>query len=164
MSRSILVRVTLGVLLGAAAVYAVQQLFPSEERRIRRQLEAIADDANHLSADLAGAATAARLSRYFTEDVTIDPGGGVEPVRGRQTILALARSMHVGAETRVAVKDEDVQVAPEGASAKVTLTVMVTRDAGTSNETVEASQLALTMVKRESEWLISHVTGIDTVR
>ena len=164
MSRSLLTRVAVAVCAGAVAVYAWQQLFPSEERRIRRQLDRIEEDANDLSPDLSGAAVAARLSTYFTEDVTIDPGGGVAPLRGRETILALARTAGVRGQTRVEIKDADVRVAPEETSAAVTMTVMITTDAGTGKEALDARELALTMVKRESSWLISHVTAVDTLR
>ena len=164
MPQSTVARIALALLIGAAGVYAVQRIFPSEERRIRRQLEAIADAANALTPDLSGAATAARLTTYFTEDVTIDPGGGIEPVRGRETILAIARTVHSRGEAQVDITDADVTLAPDRASAAVTATVTLTRDAGTSNETREARELALTMVKRDSVWLISHVTAGDALR
>jgi hypothetical protein len=164
MARSWLVRVALAVVIAAAAVYAVQQMFPSEERRIRRQLDAIADDASSLTADLSGVATAARLSTYFTDDVTIDPGGGIQPVRGRETIMGLARTVQGRGTTRIEVKDADITVAPEQTTAAVTLTVAITREAGSSKESFDARELALTMVKRDSVWLISHVTAVDTLR
>ena len=164
MPRSTVARIALALLLGAAAIYAYQQLFPSEERRIRRQLDAIADEANSLTPDLSGAATAARLTRYFTEDVTIEPGGGIEPLHGRETILAIARAVPSRGETRVDIKDVDVTVAPERTSAAVTLTVTLTRAPGTSNETMEAHGFALTMVKRDSAWLISQVRALETLR
>ena len=164
MPQSTVARIALALLIGAAAVYAVQRMFPSEERRIRRQLEAIADDANSLTPDLSGAAIAARLTTYFTEDVTIDPGGGIEPVRGRETILAIARTVQSRGEAQVAIKDANVTLAPDRVSAAVTLTVTLTREPGTSNETLEAREFALTMVKRDSAWLISHVTAVDALR
>jgi hypothetical protein len=165
MSRSFLVRAGLGVLVGALAVYAWQQMFPSEETKIRRQLEAIAADANEITDDLSGIAAAARSTMYFTEDVTIDPGGGTAPLRGREVILAVARNLQPKAgQTRVDIKNTDVTITPDGNSAAVTLAVTVTRDAGSSQETLDARELALTMIKRESVWLISHVTSVDTLR
>lgn len=164
MPRSLLARIALAVLFGAAAVYAFQQMFPSEEQRIRRQLDAIADHANNLTADLSGAATAARLATYFTEDVVIDPGRGVQPLRGRETILALAQTAQVRGEIRVEVNNADVTVAPDEKSAAVTVTLTVTRDGGANEQSLDAREVALTMVKRESMWLISHVTAIDTLR
>jgi hypothetical protein len=164
MARSPLVRAATAILLGAALVFAWQQLFPSEEQRIRRQLESIADDANSLSADLSGAATAARLATYFTEDVTIDPGGGMPPVHGRQTVMAIARHVNARGESRVDLKDVDVTLAPDAGSAAVTVTVTLTRQPGTDTASFDARELALTMVKRESAWLISHVTAVETLR
>ena len=164
MPQSTIARIALALLLGAGAVYAFQHLFPSEERRIRRQLEAIADDANSITPDLSGAATAARLTMYFTEDVTIDPGGGIEPVRGRETIMAVARTVQSRGKARVDIKHADVTLSSEETSAAVTMTVTLTREPGTSSETLEAHKFALTMVKRDSGWLISHVTAIDSVR
>jgi SnoaL-like protein len=162
--RSTVARIALALLLGAAAVYAFQRLFPSEEQRIRRQLEAIAEDANSLTPDLSGAATAARLAMYFTEDVTIDPGAGIEPLRGRDTILAVARTVQSRGEARVDIKDPNVTLAPDRPSAAVALMVTLTRDPGTSKETLEAHEFALTMVKRDSAWLISHVTAVERLR
>jgi hypothetical protein len=160
----VVARIALALLIGAAAVYVVQHFFPTEERRIRRQLEAISDDANSLTPDLSGAATAARLTRYFTEDVTIDPGGGMEPVRGRETILAVARTVQSRGDALVTIKDAEVTLADERASAAVAVTVMITRAPGTGNETVEAHAFALTMVKRDSAWLISVVQAVETLR
>ena len=164
MSRSLLTRIVLALVMGAAAVYAFQQMFPSEERLIRRQLEAIEESANGLTPDLSGAATAARLSMYFTEDVVIDPGGGIAPVRGRETIIAAARTVQARGASRVSIEDADITIAPEGTTAAVTLTVTMSRGPDSGKESMDARELALTMVKRDSAWLISHVTAVETLR
>ena len=164
MPRSWLARVALGVMLGAVAIYTAQQLFPTDERRIRRQLDAIADEANSLTPDLSGAATAAKLSTYFTEDVTIDPGGGIDPLRGRETIIALARTVQQRGTTRVSISDVKIVVTPERTSAAVTLVVTITHDVEPNQETMDTRELALTMVKRDKVWLISRVTAVEILR
>ena len=164
-SRAFVVRAALSLLLGAAAVFAWQYVFPSEETRIRRHLHRIVEEANEMSDDLSAVAAAARLTLHFTEDVTIDPGSGIAPIRGRENIMAIARGLRTDTRAgRFDAKDVHVTVGPDGRSAAVTLTATVTRDAGTSDESVDARDLALTMVKRESTWLISHVTSTDPSR
>jgi hypothetical protein len=165
MSRPWLLRAVVGVVLGVAAVFAYQQMFPSEETRIRRQLDAIAREASELSNDPSGFASAARFAMYFTDDVTIDPGGGVEPLRGRETIFAAGPTLRsTTGQTEIDVRNADVRITPDGNSAAVTVTVAVKKDAGSGRETLDARELALTMTRRESVWLISHVTAVDTLR
>ena len=165
MANPWLLRALGAVLLGALALYAVQQMFPSEETRIRRQLDAIAREASEASNDPSGFASAARLAMYFTDDVTIDPGGGIEPLRGRETIFAAGRTLRSKTgTTRIDVRDADVRITPDGNAAAVTVTVTVTKDSGSDHETLDARELALSMIKRESVWLITHVTAVETLR
>ena len=149
-------RLLIGACLVALAVFAWRALFPTEEARIRRQLDALVDDVNDLSGGVSGLAAAAKLATFFTEDVVVDPGRGATPLRGREVILAAAghwRPVDDGAE--ISLADVDVTVAPDEGSAAVTLTALRGSD---------AHEFALTMVKRESAWLISHVTAISPLR
>lgn len=173
MGGPLVVRLIVAVLLAAAGIYAWRQIFPTEETRIRRQLHAMADEASSVRTDLSGLASAAKLAMYFTDDVTIDRGRGLAPLHGRQTIMALAtqlRSPSAGAggasagSTRIEIRDADVTIAPGGTAAAVTLTAVLTRNGGSPAETVDAHEFALTMVKGDPSWQISHVTSIETLR
>lgn len=165
MPRALAARVIACLVIGAGAIYAWQQMFPSEEVRIRRQLEALADAANEVTADLSGMASAARVAMHFTEDVVLDPGRGIAPLRGRETIMAVAGRVRPRAgATHVDIQNADVAIAPDGSTAAVTVAVTLTRDTGADRETLDAREFALTMVKRDSVWLISQVTLIDTLR
>src|SRR5688572_3770300 len=95
-------------LLVAAAVLGWWWLFPSEESRIRQRIDALVDDANEAGGDVAGLASAARVSTYFTEDITIEPPGGAAPIQGRQVILTIASQLKTATgTTTVSVQDVD---------------------------------------------------------
>ena len=152
-------------LLVAAAVLGWWWLFPSEESRIRQRLDALVDDTNEAGGDVAGLASAARVSTYFTEDVTIEPPGGAQPLQGRQIILSIASRLKTATgTTTAAVRDVDVSVAPEKTSATVNLTAVVTRNEGTPDATVDAHSFALTLRKVNDTWLIAHVRSVETER
>ena len=150
------------------AFLAWRWLLPSEEDRVRRRLEALAadmNDVNDVRSNVSGLAAMAKVGSYFTADVVIDPGQGAQPLHGREVILSAAASLRPSAGVaRLSLTDIDVTLGPDQRSAAVTLTALLTRNREGASQTRDAHEFALTMTKRESEWLISHVTSVDTLR
>ena len=183
------------VVLVAVAFAPGCVLFPSEEQKIVRRLEELADAA---SADtepnpIIQMASAARVGRYFTEDVVVDRGDGSEPLRGRDSITALA------AQARTAIQDLNVRftdvdiMVPTADSATAHLTLVISGrernnaasspDARPSGSSVpgrmtpgssllgvgapgshfDACELNVTLTKVDGEWLIARVERVRTL-
>ncbi|HXG54189.1 MAG TPA: nuclear transport factor 2 family protein [Vicinamibacterales bacterium] len=157
---------TVGVMaLVVAGFLGWKHFFPSDEPRIVRRLEQLADEVTRSAADPSvGLARAARMAAYFTTDVVIDPGGGVPALHGREALMAVAGSLQPRTGSmRVALGDATVTLATED-SADVTLTVTFTRNAGTPEASFDAREFAVRMVRQQDAWLVASVTSIDTLR
>lgn len=159
------VAVALAAVAIAAAAWA---LWPeSDERAIRRRLDAAAEEANTRSGEgLEAVAKAARVGAYFTEDVVAGFGAGAPPVSGRQTLIAMATRLQAPAASLV-VSLEDITVVkrPDTGIADVALTATITRtDTATGERTMDAREFALEMRKEGGAWLIARVTAVDTLR
>lgn len=115
------------IVLVTGAFAAGCTLLSSEERKIARRLDGLAD---RVSADseenpVIQMAGAARLGQYFTEDVVIDVGGGSEPIRRRDSVTALAAQARAAIQgLKVNFEDVDITVsASDTATAHLTLVV-----------------------------------------
>lgn len=153
---------------GLAVAALAWALWPeSDERAIRRRLNAVAEEANTKSGEgLEAVAKAARVGAYFTEDVVVGLGADAPPVSGRQTLIAMATRLQAPAASLV-VALEDITVAkrPDTRVADVTLTATITRtDTASGERTMDARELALEMHQEGGEWLIARVTAVDTLR
>jgi hypothetical protein len=145
---------------------AWRYLLPDDERDVRRRLNAFAADFNETSASgVAAVAHAARLGSYFTDDVVVELGEGAPPIRGRQTLIAMATRLQprTGAFTLELV-DQNVTVS-SSSTAEVSLTATFRRRSHASGEdAVEARELALRMIKTAGNWLVSEVKSVDAFR
>lgn len=150
------------VLAAAAGVVAIGYpvLFPSEERRIRAQLDGLVETVNAPPAEgIDGLARAARIGNAFTPDVVVDFGDG-PPTRGRETIMAVASRLQDRARTvKVSIQDVDVVVSSDRSSADVDLTVIVT-----TNDSTDAREFQVQMLKPDGTWLISRATVVRVLR
>src|SRR5688572_17968059 len=163
--RHVLSSILFLIVLVVVGAYVGLQMFPSDEKRIRGRLDNLAADAGKISGDVAGLAVAARMGTYFTEDVVIEPGPGLEPLRGRDTIMGLATRMRGNAtDLRVSVADARIVIADSRQTADVDVTVSIRRTVPASGESLDAREFSLVMVKHDDIWQISRVTSIDTLR
>ena len=183
------------VVLVAVAFAPGCVLFPSEEQKIVRRLEELADAASTDTEPnpIIQMANAARVGRYFTEDVVIDRGDGSEPLRGRDSIIALAAQAGAAIQDlHVRCTDVDITV-PTADSATAHLTLVISGrernnaagspDAGTSSSGVQggmtsgssllgvgapgshfdARELNVTLKNVDGEWLIARVERVKTL-
>ncbi len=159
MKRAIVV-VVVAVGIGAIIALGYPRLFPSEERRIRRQLDDLVQTVNTPPAEgVEALARAARIGNAFDTDVMIDFGDG-PPVRGREAIMGIAsRLQDRGRTVSVALQDVDISIARDRASADVDLTVVVKTD-----DSTDAREFQVRMIKPQDQWLIAQATAVKVLQ
>jgi hypothetical protein len=164
MSRRRPILVSLAVLV--LAVVAWRYWMPDDKRDVRRRLNAFAAEFNETTA--AGVATiahAARIGTYFTEDVVIELGDGAPPIRGRQTLIAMATRLQPRTSAfTLELLDQNVTI-PSPSTAVVSVTAAFRRRGPVAGEdAVEARELALKMVKTGRDWRVSEVKAVETFK
>jgi hypothetical protein len=96
----------------------------------------------------------------------VDLGGGSPPIRGRETVMGMtARLQPRTAAFRLELDDVGIENAPGADTADVLLTAsFVRRVISTGEESRDAREFALVLVKTDGTWRISRITAIDTLR
>jgi ketosteroid isomerase-like protein len=148
-------------------VWGFFTLWPSDERAIRRQLDALAATVNEEAPEgLGSVARAAQVGGYFTEDVVIELGQGMPTIHGREGVIGMAARLPLrGAGYELRFEDVSVSVGPEGDAADVNVAAMVTRrNDATGERSVDARELRLGMRKADNVWRIARVSAVDTLR
>ena len=164
MSRRRPILVSLAVLV--LAVVAWRYWVPDDKRDVRRRLNAFAAEFNETTAaGLATIAHAARIGMYFTEDVVIELGDGAPPIRGRQTLIAMATRLQPRTSAfTLELLDQNVTISSPS-TADVSVTAAFRRRGPVAGEdAVEARELALRMVKTGGAWLVSEVKAVETFK
>jgi hypothetical protein len=150
----------------ALGFLAWRYLLPDDERDVHKRLNAFAADFNETSSGgVATVAHAARIGSYFTEDVVVELGDGAPPIRGRQTLIAMATRLQPRTEAfTLELVDQNVTVSsPSTAEVNVTATFRQ-RSHASGEDAVEARELALRMIKTAGDWLVSEVKSVDAFR
>jgi hypothetical protein len=154
-------------LLALAAIVFVRMREGPDERVIRQRLEALRTEVNTSTTDGTGTiARAAQIGSYFTEDAVVDLGGGSVPIRGRATVMGMvARLQPRTSAFRLELDDVGIELVPGGTAADVLLTAsFVRRMISTGEESRDAREFALVLVKTAGTWRIARITAIDTFR
>ncbi len=157
------------VALAAVALLVWSRWSSDDERAIRERLEALRTEVNSATGDgLARVAHAASVGSYFTEDVVVDLGEGTAPIRGRLVLMGMVERLQPRAAAfRMELDDVGVEVIPgaAAAAADATLTIsFVRRSASTGEESRDAREFTLGLVKTSGTWHIARVTAIDVLR
>jgi hypothetical protein len=166
LTRSALVRASVVVLLLAGAMAWWSRATP-DERAISARLEALRNEVNSSTKDgLGTAARAAQIGTYFTDDAVVELGRGSPPISGRDTLMGMvARLQPRTAAFRMDLDDVSVDLLPGGDAADVLLTAsFVRRSITTGEESMDAREYALVMIKAGGLWRIARITAIDTLR
>lgn len=161
-------RLRLGLL---AAVIAAGAWFwwtrPSPaEREVRGLFDALAAEFNSSTTDgLGTVARAARIGRYFSDDIVVELGEGSPPIQGRETLMGMAARL----QPRTAAFElqlEDVQVdLVDPGQAEVTLTAVIRRRSlASGEESLDAREFSARVVHAAGKWQINRVVAIDTLR
>ena len=153
-------------LAGAAAFAYWRTREGGDARVIRERIEALRTEVNASTMDgLGTAARAVQIGSYFTEGAIVDLGGGTPPIRGRETVMGMtARLQPRTAAFRLELDDVGIEVVPGADAADVLLTASFVRIISTGEESRDAREFALVLVKTDGTWRISRITAIDTLR
>ncbi len=148
-----------------AGYFAYGWLFPSDERLIRAALNDLAATVSQSGGEgLAQMARAAKLGQLFTEDVVVQLGPGFAPIRGRDTIMALAAKAQVPGEGfTVRFVDVTVAVDASGLAATADLTATVQGRSLGDLQAIDAKELEIAFRKVGQDWLIERVTGVNAI-
>jgi hypothetical protein len=153
------------VALGAAIWFVARA--DDETTPIRRRLQAFCDDVNGSTTDGAGPeARAVQLGSYFTEDAEVDFGRGSTPITGRETLISMAgRLQPRTAAFSLKFVDVTIVLAPGGDAADVHLTAeFIRRSITTGDQSLDAREFSIAMRRTASEWRMSRVTAVETLR
>ena len=167
MTRQHALRAVVVLALGGLAVFAWHTREGGEERTIRERIEALRTEVNASTVDgLGTAGRAAQIGSYFTDDAVVELGGGSVPIRGRETLMDMAARLQPRtAAFRLDLDDVGIELVPGGTAADVMLTAsFVRRSISTGEESRDAREFALVLVKTDGTWRISRITAIDTLR
>ena len=156
MKRPAVLLVVLTV-VGGLAYVAYRVAWPTEDRRIRSTLDALAGLAStpQQEGDLLRLARIQRIGDYLLEEVLVEVEDG--PVMGgRQAIVgALVQASAVG-PVGVHFADVTVRMGPDQRTAAVTATVEVERpDPRLGGTEVDAREVEMTWVRQESSWMMA---------
>lgn len=160
-------RAAIGAAVVAAAALAWFFWPESDDRAIKRRLEALVAEASAPATEGLGTVTkAAAIGAYFTDDVVVEWGQGAAPISGRETLVGMAaRFQTAGSEPVVTL--EDVTVARRAGTniADVALTATVTRrEPRTGERAMDAREFRLEVRKDGGEWRISRAVAVETLR
>jgi hypothetical protein len=161
------VRAVVVLVLAGLALFAWRTRESGEERTIRERIEALRTEVNASTVDGFGTeARAAQIGGYFTDDAVMELGGGSVPIRGRETLMGMAARLQPRtAAFRLDLDDVGIEMVPGGVAADVMLTAsFVRRSISTGEESRDAREFAMVLVKTDGTWRISRITAIDTLR
>jgi SnoaL-like domain len=152
------------IVAGAAWYY----LTPTDSTAvIRQRLNTLADDINKSTRDGRGPeARALELASYLTDDVELDFGPGSPPIQGRATVIGMAgRLQPRTAAFTLRFQDMNVALAPDGQTAEVHLTAeFIRRSMTTGEESLDAREFTMALRLVGSDWKISKVVAIQTLK
>lgn len=154
--------------LGLALLLAVASSACSwgEEGAIRSRLRSFVQEANRPPAEgLALVAHATSMGDYFTEGVTVDLGPGTTAIEGREMLIGMvARLQPRTSGYEVRLEDTVIQVADDGATAGVAVTVSIIPRKPAPGEGPDPREFALNMTKSSGTWRIARVTAVQALR
>ena len=151
------------VLLG---VWAWRAWWPTDEQQIRRRLHALAADFNESTTDgLGTVARAAKIGSYFTSDIVVDLGEGTPSIQGRETIIGMVGRLQPRTSAfTLELLDLNVEVrTPTTAGVNLTAAFRQ-RSLTTGEDSLEARELSLDMVKADTEWRVSRIRTVEPFR
>jgi hypothetical protein len=165
MPRRLVIALAALAVLSAAAWYITRS--EGEGEAVRRRLQAFASEVNNSTLDGRGTeARAAQLSAFFTEDVEVDLGRGSTPIKGRETLVAMAgRLQPRTAAFSLRFQDITVAMEPSGQAADVHLTAeFIRRSITTGDQSLDAREFTIAMRLVDNEWRMHRVTAVDTLK
>ena len=147
--------VALGVVV--LVVLLAAGYFRSERRQIRRQLDGLAESASMGgdASDIERLARAARLARFFTEDVIIRTSTDNSAfVGGRRAVAAMAAQTSAERRTlKVSLDDVEIEVT-DATTATADMTAVISSNSPDA-ESVDLREVSVTLRRENGAWLIA---------
>lgn len=151
-----------GLLAAAAVAWAVSHMGPGDERRIRRQLDRLADLVAKSAgeSELAGANKVRQIGNLLTPEFEIRIEPYSEVVRDRRELLRVAmayraRSPAIG----LAFRDQDLKVDPRSRTAELAAVAVVSGD----DLRRESYRVAIGWSRDDGEWLIRRIDVVEVL-
>jgi len=148
----------------ALLVWCVLKLFPSDEEKIRRRLDRLAQVASFKSDEppLSKLGNASETAGFFSKDVVfkLNVADGVgHDIKGRETLLQLIMTSRQSLSSlKLEFLDMEVEVAADKTEAVSRFTIRAT----VSNEPdLQIQQVKLNLIKLDGKWFINR---LETVR
>ena len=151
----------------ASGIAAWYVWWPNEERVIRRRLDTLAAVVNEDAAEGLGTVSrAAQIGNFFTPDVHIDLGRGAVPIRGRESVIAMAARLPPRSDAyRLQFDEITIDLDAAQGTAGVKLAVTFSRSNGGPGErVVDARELQLRLTKADGVWRIAEAVTVDELR
>lgn len=150
--------------VGVGIIVATWQLWPSDERRIRRVVGEMAAvfDGRTTASDLERVARLAPLARALAPAVSVDglpaPGGDGAALHGRDAVLAAAMAaLRLVPDLRVTVGGISVDVTPDAPSATATAGLVISSQSGSDAAWRDIRELRLSFERHDNAWLVTHI-------
>jgi len=158
---SVYVSIVFATLIG----YFSYQWWFNQNRVVKRRLGELAATLSvpATEADLERVARLARLRQYLADDVRITAGLGGPKLSSRDAVMAAAAGWKPDRGGNVDFVDVDVKVDADTARAYATAEVS-TRDPGSNEQTIDARETQLSLVKRDGVWVVSEAELRDRVK
>jgi hypothetical protein len=158
---SVYVSVVFALLVG----YFSYQWWFNPNRVVKRMLGELAATVSipAAEADLERIARLARLRQYLAEDIKVTSGRSGQELSSRDAVMVAAAGWKPDRGGNVDFVDVDVKVDGDTARAYATAEV-TTRDPRTDEQTLDAREVQLSLVKHGAEWAVSGVELKDRVK
>jgi hypothetical protein len=148
-TRVLLVVVALAAALGGYLYWT------SDEQQIRRLLDDVADAVSQEEgAGVTGLAEVAGLTRYFAQDVTLEPGEPFGAITGSADVVStVGRLRTIMATVQLDISDPRITV--DGATGSVHAMVTLTLRDREGTQRVEMRDVLVALEKLDAGWVIS---------
>jgi SnoaL-like domain len=145
--------------------YFSYQWWFNQNRVVKRRLGELAATLSvpAQEADLERLARLARLRDYLADDVKVRSGRSGPELSSREAVMATAASWKPDRGGNVSFVDTDVKLDADTARAYTTAEV-TTSDPRTGEQTLDAREAVLELVRRDGLWLVSAVELRDHVK
>jgi ketosteroid isomerase-like protein len=154
-------RRALVAVVALAVVIAGYVYWASDERQIRRLLDAVADGVTQEegAGGVAGLAEVAGLTRYLAPDVTFEPGEPFRAIIGAQEVVSTVGRLRAVMST-VTLTLSDVQIAINGESASVQAIARLALRDREGEEQVETRMVRIALEDHDVGWVITAARSV----
>lgn len=149
------------VVLAAVTAGVLWLLWPTEARRVRARVEAVAHAASVPAdeSELLRVARIASLARALAPDVLLEEPDGTLSIAGREAVVGLASRLATpSGPTSIELANVDVSIDAAGTGAAVTATVRVRSRGPSDIERADGEMVRIELTKMGNDWLVRRVS------